>query len=100
MIRNPFELYGFISNTTPSNKFQQRLKAALKETFGSEDPPGVFVRSDTNVEDLAGFTRAGLNLTLPNVVGSANLVRSISEVWASPFTARAFAWRPLCILLS
>jgi hypothetical protein len=87
------ELYGIIINTTPSNKFQQRLKAALKETFGSEDPPGVFVRSDTNVEDLAGFTGAGLNLTLPNVVGSANLVRSISEVWASPFTARAFAWR-------
>ena len=87
------ELYGIIINTTPSEKFQQRLKAALRKTFGSEDPPGVFVRSDTNVEDLAGFTGAGLNLTLPNVVGSANLVRSISEVWASPFTARAFAWR-------
>ena len=65
----------------------------MKETFGSEDPPGVFVRSDTNVEDLAGFTGAGLNLTLPNVVGFENLLRSISDVWASPFTARAFAWR-------
>jgi hypothetical protein len=87
------ELYDIIINTTPSETFQQRLKTALRETFGSEDPPGVFVRSDTNVEDLAGFTGAGLNLTLPNVVGSANLVRSISKVWASPFTARAFAWR-------
>ena len=51
------------------------------------------MRSDTNVEDLAGFTGAGLNLTLPNVVGFDNLVRAISQVWASPFTARAFAWR-------
>jgi hypothetical protein len=87
------ELYDIIINTRPSDKFQGRLRAALKETFGSESPPGVFVRSDTNVEDLAGFTGAGLNLTLPNVVGSENLMRSISEVWASPFTARAFAWR-------
>jgi hypothetical protein len=87
------ELYDIIINTTPSEKFQGRLRAALQETFGSEDPPGVFVRSDTNVEDLAGFTGAGLNLTLPNVVGFENLSRSITDVWASPFTARAFAWR-------
>jgi len=53
----------------------------------------VFVRSDTNVEDLPGFTGAGLNLTLPNVVGMDNLVKAIPEVWASPFTQRAFAWR-------
>jgi hypothetical protein len=53
----------------------------------------VFVRSDTNVEDLAGFTGAGLNLTLPNVVGFDSLLESITKVWASPFTGRAFAWR-------
>jgi len=87
------ELYNIIINTQPSDEFQQRLRAALRETFGSENPPGVFVRSDTNVEDLAGFTGAGLNLTLPNVVGFENLMNSISDVWASPFTARAFAWR-------
>jgi hypothetical protein len=87
------ELYDIILNTKLSEKFKGRLRAALKETFGHEDPPGVFVRSDTNVEDLAGFTGAGLNLTLPNVVGSKNLLSSITEVWASPFTARAFAWR-------
>jgi phosphoenolpyruvate synthase/pyruvate phosphate dikinase len=51
------------------------------------------VRSDTNVEDLPGFTGAGLNLTLPHVVGFENVVKAISEVWASPYTARAFAWR-------
>jgi hypothetical protein len=87
------ELYKHIVDSQLSEKFTGRLRAALKETFGSENPPGVFVRSDTNVEDLAGFTGAGLNLTLPNVVGFENLLQSITEVWASPFTARAFAWR-------
>ena len=37
----------------------------------------------------AGFTGAGLNLTLPNVVGYENLLAGIADVWASPFTARA-----------
>ncbi len=87
------ELYDIIVNTQPSDKFVQQLILAMQEAFGSDDPPGVFVRSDTNVEDLAGFTGAGLNLTLPNVVGHDNLLKSIASVWASPFTARAFAWR-------
>ncbi len=87
------ELYNIILNTRTSAKFQTRLRDALKETFGTDNPPGVFVRSDTNVEDLAGFTGAGLNLTLPNVVGYENLLEGITRVWASPFTARAFAWR-------
>jgi len=87
------ELYATIAATKPSAAFVDGLRAALRDAFGSDDPPGLFVRSDTNVEDLAGFTGAGLNLTLPNVVGTDNLISSIAEVWASPFTARAFAWR-------
>ena len=87
------KLYDIVINTKLSPGFREKLSAAMEETFGSDNPPGVFVRSDTNVEDLAGFTGAGLNLTLPNVVGHENLLKSIAEVWASPFTARAFAWR-------
>ena len=87
------ELYSIVSNTQLSAGFQNKLRAAMQETFGSDNPPGVFVRSDTNVEDLAGFTGAGLNLTLPNVTGFDNLLQGIVRVWASPFTARAFAWR-------
>ena len=87
------ELYDIIINTKLSPEFKSQLRQAMKDTFGSENPPGVFVRSDTNVEDLAGFTGAGLNLTLPNVVGFETLLNGIMEVWASPFTARAFAWR-------
>ena len=87
------ELYNIVINTKFSEGFKDALRIALADTFGSDDPPGVFVRSDTNVEDLAGFTGAGLNLTLPNVVGYEELLKAITRVWASPFTARAFAWR-------
>ena len=87
------ELYDIVLNTELSPAFKENLRAAMRVTFGTDNPPGVFVRSDTNVEDLAGFTGAGLNLTLPNVVGYDNLLKSIVRVWASPFTARAFAWR-------
>jgi len=87
------QLYDIIATTPLSQAFREQLRGALRDVFGLENPPGLFVRSDTNVEDLAGFTGAGLNLTLPNVVGFDNLLRAIAEVWASPFTARAFAWR-------
>ena len=87
------ELYETILATPLDENFRSNLKAALDEAFGSDSPPGLFVRSDTNVEDLAGFTGAGLNLTLPNVVGFDALLTAIPKVWASPFTARAFGWR-------
>jgi hypothetical protein len=87
------ELYKLVAHTRLDDAFQARLRAAMIRTFGSLDGLGVFIRSDTNVEDLPGFTGAGLNLTLPNVVGFDNIVAGIAEVWASPFTARAFAWR-------
>ncbi len=70
-----------------------RLARALEERFGRDGTYGVFVRSDTNVEDLPGFTGAGLNLTVANVVGFNNIVEAIRRVWASPFTERAYSWR-------
>ncbi len=82
-----------ILNADPGEKFRKRLRTAMKEAFGQEGSYGVFVRSDTNVEDLSGFTGAGLNLTVANVVGFEKVSKVISEVWASPFTQRAFAWR-------
>jgi hypothetical protein len=87
------ELHSIIRATQPSIAFKQQLQQALQQIFGDQPPPGLFIRSDTNVEDLPGFTGAGLNLTLPNVVGANKLLAGIAEVWASPFTARAFAWR-------
>jgi len=83
----------WISNAAPSEDFRRRLKEAMEEKFGADGTYGVFVRSDTNVEDLPGFTGAGLNLTVPNVVGFENVLKAISQVWASPFTDRAYHWR-------
>lgn len=86
------ELYQLISAVKLPKKYQQQLKQAMLDAFGNTTT-GVFIRSDTNVEDLPGFTGAGLNLTLFNVVGFDAVIDGISQVWASPFTARAFAWR-------
>jgi len=87
------ELYDVVISTPLNAGLRQVLSAALADVFGPEETPGLFIRSDTNVEDLPGFTGAGLNLTLPNVVGFEALLAGIPRVWASPFTARAFAWR-------
>ncbi len=87
------ELYNLIADSKLDDTFRKQLRETMAQAFGPGDSYGVFVRSDTNVEDLAGFTGAGLNLTLPNVVGVDNVINDIPKVWASPFTARAFAWR-------
>ncbi len=57
---------------------------------------GLYVRSDTNAEDLPGFVGAGLNETLGNVKnepGLAEVFKAIKTVWSSPFKETAFAWR-------
>ena len=87
------ELYDLILNIRLDDDFINALRQSLEKNIGPPGSYGVFVRSDTNVEDLPGFTGAGLNLTLPNVVGMDDLVKAIPQVWASPFTQRAFAWR-------
>ena len=50
---------------------------------------GVFVRSSTNAEDLAGFNGAGLYDTVPNVKGDVALEAAIKKVWASLWNLRA-----------
>jgi hypothetical protein len=87
------ELKSWVENADPGDEFRRRLKTAMASVFGKDGSYGVFVRSDTNVEDLPGFSGAGLNLTVPNVVGFEKISEAIMRVWASPFTARAFAWR-------
>jgi len=86
-------IYQQISTTDPGPEFRAELRRNMQAVFGTVDGVGVFIRSDTNVEDLPGFTGAGLNLTLPNVVGFENIIEGLKQVWASPYTQRAFAWR-------
>ena len=83
----------WVQNLDPGEDFREELRTAMENTFGPDGTYGVFVRSDTNVEDLPGFTGAGLNLTVPHVVGFDNIMAAIQRVWASPFSERAFRWR-------
>jgi Pyruvate phosphate dikinase, AMP/ATP-binding domain len=74
--------------------FLEELRETFREETGAElGSTGVFVRSDTNMEDLAGFTGAGLNLTVPNVRGEEGILQAIRDVWASAFSERSFRWR-------
>ncbi|MDH3223836.1 MAG: hypothetical protein OEO23_08975, partial [Gemmatimonadota bacterium] len=69
------------------------IEAAVREAFGDDLSGGIFVRSDTNVEDLPQFSGAGLNLTLPNRRSMGDVLDGIKQVWTSPFTERAYLWR-------
>jgi len=87
------ELRNWFQEVELEPQFVANLRAAMEKEFGADGSYGVFVRSDTNVEDLPGFTGAGLNLTVPHVVGVDNIITAVRRVWASPFTERAFGWR-------
>ena len=84
---------GFIETAPLPVDFPEELRETLRATFGSDGTYGVFVRSDTNVEDLPGFTGAGLNRTVSNVVGFTRILEAVRAVWASPFSERAYLWR-------
>ncbi|SNR30425.1 Pyruvate phosphate dikinase, PEP/pyruvate binding domain [Maribacter sedimenticola] len=79
--------------------FMVQLDKSFKQVLGADfgDIP-VFLRSDTNMEDLKEFTGAGLNLTLFNVLDKEKILNGIKEVWASPYTERSFKWRQKYLL--
>jgi hypothetical protein len=75
-------------------EFSSDLAASFNTSMGK--PIGgvpVFIRSDTNMEDLKDFTGAGLNLTVVNVLSERDIQQAIRDVWASPFTERSYRWR-------
>ncbi len=79
--------------------FLTQLETDFKKVLGQ--PLGeipVFLRSDTNMEDLKEFTGAGLNLTLFNVLDTERILNGIKDVWASPYTERSFKWRQKYLL--
>jgi phosphoenolpyruvate synthase/pyruvate phosphate dikinase len=80
-------------------EFVADLKASFAAAFGKNiGQVPVFLRSDTNMEDLKDFTGAGLNLTLFNVVDEAKILQGVKDVWASPYTERSFKWRQRYLL--
>ena len=83
-----------INMMTLKPSFVNSLRADFQKVFKS--PMGktpVFLRSDTNMEDLEEFTGAGLNLTLFNILDEDKILKGIKDVWASPYTERSFKWR-------
>ncbi len=80
-------------------EFLTDLKSSFISSFGHEmGHQPVFLRSDTNMEDLKDFTGAGLNLTVFNVSDSEAILQGIRDVWASPYTERSYKWRQQYLL--
>ena len=88
-----------IKEITLDTEFVSQLENDFKSILGKElGGIPVFLRSDTNMEDLKDFTGAGLNLTLFNVVDKNKILNGIKDVWASPYTERSFKWRQKYLL--
>ncbi len=88
-----------IINIPLEKEFIAELRSEFNNVFGSTigNIP-VFLRSDTNMEDLEEFTGAGLNLTVFNILSEDEIVKGIKKVWASPYTERSFKWRQQYLL--
>lgn len=91
-----------LRNTPLSSELKAAIRDGLAENelLRKDDPArsvGVFVRSDTNVEDQDNFNGAGLNLTIFNLDSLDDIYAGLKEVWASPFTFRSFSWRQTVI---
>lgn len=87
-LRNLIKVMPFLPDFRPAleGKFQQVFNKPLGKI-------PVFVRSDTNMEDLKEFTGAGLNLTVFNVLDPEKILDGIRNVWASPYSERSYKWR-------
>ncbi|MCB9088794.1 MAG: phosphoenolpyruvate synthase [Calditrichae bacterium] len=87
-------LRGAIQKIELFPQFQSALERDFVRVLNSEmGKIGVFIRSDTNMEDLKEFTGAGLNLTVANIYEREKVYQAIRDVWASPFTERSYKWR-------
>ncbi|MEM1120198.1 MAG: PEP/pyruvate-binding domain-containing protein, partial [Bacteroidota bacterium] len=99
ILRRLSTLQNSIKRIALSGSFLADLRRQFENAFGSAmGKTPVFLRSDTNMEDLPEFTGAGLNLTKFNVVSNQDIIEGIKEVWASPYTERSFKWRQRYLL--
>ncbi len=93
------KLHKAILNINLNTDFTKDLKENFETAFKNEmGKVPVFLRSDTNMEDLKEFTGAGLNLTLFNIKEEDKILQGIKRVWASAYTERSFKWRQKYLL--
>ncbi len=74
-------------------EMREEVATALSTMLDGDVSRGVFVRSDTNVEDLPQFSGAGLNLTVAHQTTTEEVLAAVKRVWTSPFSERAYLWR-------
>lgn len=82
-----------IEDAPLSPAFVTEFTTAFQKLAGPD--VGVFVRSSTNAEDLAGFSGAGLYDTVPNVRGVISALSAVKRVWASVWNLAAYEEREL-----
>ncbi|MDF1699237.1 MAG: PEP/pyruvate-binding domain-containing protein [Saprospiraceae bacterium] len=88
------ELSELIKKMPLKQDFLQELDKTFVSLFGKNiGQVPVFLRSDTNMEDLKDFTGAGLNLTVFNTIEREKVLQGIRDVWASPYSDRSYKWR-------
>ena len=88
------ELREAIKNINLKPEFVLDIEDSFTKIFGNKiEQVPVFIRSDTNMEDLKDFSGAGLNLTVFNVRERSKILQGIRDVWASPYTERSYKWR-------
>lgn len=76
-----------------SSEMLQDVMTALNDLSTETKVERVFVRSDTNIEDLSEFNGAGLHTTVPNVkVKSEEINLAIRRVWASILEEKSISW--------
>lgn len=93
------KLHKAILNINLNAEFTKDLKANFQTAFKNDmGKVPVFLRSDTNMEDLKEFTGAGLNLTIFNIKEEDKILQGIKRVWASAYTERSFKWRQKYLL--
>ena len=83
-----------VRNITFLTEFQKEMDRRFQTELNA--PMGtlpVFIRSDTNMEDLKDFSGAGLNLTVFNVLNKNDIFQAIRDVWSSPYSDRSYRWR-------
>lgn len=87
------EICSKIQDIMCSLKISASILNVIKGAFAAEET--VIVRSSANVEDLAGFSGAGLYDSVPNVNPSDNssLETAITKVWSSFYSRRAILAR-------
>lgn len=86
-----------LSINIPSDLMSE-IERLSKDLLDSNNGSGLFIRSDTNVEDLPQFSGAGLNKTVPNLLDLSKLAEAVKLVWSSPWRERSHSWRHRYIL--